>query len=55
MMICLYQDSESLPEMLNTGAEIVGSRKSVLDHLGKARNFLRTLLDLGTVTSEVRI
>jgi hypothetical protein len=39
--------------MLNTSVEIVSSRKSVLNHLGKSRTFLKTLLDYGSVVSGV--
>jgi len=35
------------------GADIVGKRKSVLDHLGKSRKSFETLLALGTAISEV--
>jgi hypothetical protein len=39
--------------MLSTSAEIIGSRRSVLDHLGKSRMFLKALLDFGLAASEV--
>jgi hypothetical protein len=44
---------DPLPKMLNTGADIIAHRKSVLDHLGQSRTFLKTLLDFGMAASEV--
>lgn len=42
-----------MPKMLSMGAEILRNRKSVLDHLGKSRTLLETLLNFGTAISEV--
>jgi hypothetical protein len=44
---------DSLPKILSMGVEIIGNQKSVLDHLGQSRTFLKTLLDFGMAASDV--
>jgi hypothetical protein len=38
---------------LRAGIEVLEKRKNVLDHLGRSRRFLETLLQFGSALSEV--
>jgi hypothetical protein len=49
----LYQSDSSQVDTLRTAAGILSEHKSVLEHLGKSRKFLETLLRFGTPLSEV--
>jgi hypothetical protein len=55
LTVFIHQDSRSYLEMLRVGKEVVSEHKSILDHLGKSQNFLKSLLGLGSAASEVRL
>ncbi|KDQ51816.1 hypothetical protein JAAARDRAFT_704052 [Jaapia argillacea MUCL 33604] len=38
---------------LSNAVQVTGQRKSVLDHLGRAKTFLETILNIGTAVSEL--
>ncbi|KDQ56506.1 hypothetical protein JAAARDRAFT_195131 [Jaapia argillacea MUCL 33604] len=53
IMIDIAPGSNTLGMTLSSAIRATGQRKSVLDHLGKSKTFIETVLNVGTAVSEL--
>lgn len=47
------QIPSTLQTIVNSGVEVSKQTKAVLDHLGRAREFVQTIMEFGAIASEV--
>ena len=54
-LIFLNQSPDTFHEILDSAVKVPEQTKAVLDHLGRGKEFLQTIMKLGAIASEVRL